>query len=258
MERDLICKGSYCEDCSIWRTLISDISKRFDKCIFRCSCCRSRVSVRANSFFYQIRKPLRLILTVLYFWCARTPVTTVLSLMNGETWTMGCLRTLSFIFTALSFRWVHREKSRVHELLAEENINAGTSSQAPTATPPRTTLAATTSPTTVPRRATPAATAPATTAAATAATTAATTAAATVTSAAANDDEIVESTAATPTTSVSYTLGKILIDYYNFFRDICTGHFHLHPVSLGGVGTVVQIDESKLGRRKICLFVGLV
>ena len=89
------------------------------------------MSVCANSFFfYQIRKQLGLILTVFFFVCARTPVTTVLSLMNGD------------------------------------------------------------------------------------------------------------------------VTDKTLIDYYNFLGDVCTGHFRLHPVMLGGVGTIVQINKSKLGRKK--------
>ena len=61
--------------------------------------------------------------------------------------------------------------------------------------------------------------------------------------------------ARTPVTTVLSLMNgdvtdKTLIDYYNFLGDVCTGHFRLHPVMLGGVGTIVQINESKLGRKK--------
>ena len=129
-EKDLLLRGSYCEDCSIWRTLIADNSKLLDGCVFRCSRCRTKQSVRFGSFFDQIKKPLRLILTVIFFWSSHTPVTTVLKNLGGD---------------------------------------------------------------------------------------------------------------------VSL---KTLIDYYNFVRDVCTGYFRLNPILLGGIGHVVQIDESKIGRKR--------
>ena len=36
-----------------------------------------------------------------------------------------------------------------------------------------------------------------------------------------------------------------IVDWYNFFREICRRYFTAHPVQLGGPGTVVEIDESK-------------
>ena len=43
---------------------------------------------------------------------------------------------------------------------------------------------------------------------------------------------------------------KNAIDWYNFFRDVCAEYFVNHPVTLGGPGKVVEIDESKFGKRK--------
>ena len=40
------------------------------------------------------------------------------------------------------------------------------------------------------------------------------------------------------------------MDWYNFHRDVCAQRFLDHPVQVGGVGKVVEIDESKFGRRK--------
>ena len=40
------------------------------------------------------------------------------------------------------------------------------------------------------------------------------------------------------------------MDWYNFHRDVCAQWFLDHPVQVGGMGKVVEIDESKFGRRK--------
>ena len=41
---------------------------------------------------------------------------------------------------------------------------------------------------------------------------------------------------------------KIAIDWYNFCRDICAEHFLANPITIGGPGKVVEIDESKFGK----------
>jgi hypothetical protein len=41
-----------------------------------------------------------------------------------------------------------------------------------------------------------------------------------------------------------------LVDWYNFYRDVCCQYFIDHPVQLGGPGEVVEIDESKFFQRK--------
>ena len=43
---------------------------------------------------------------------------------------------------------------------------------------------------------------------------------------------------------------KSIVDWYNFHRDVCAQYFIDHPVQIGGPGKVVEIDESKFGRRK--------
>lgn len=43
---------------------------------------------------------------------------------------------------------------------------------------------------------------------------------------------------------------KTIIDWFNFHRDICTQYFLDHPIQIGGIGTTVEIDESKFGKRK--------
>ena len=40
-------------------------------------------------------------------------------------------------------------------------------------------------------------------------------------------------------------LSKVtVIDIHSFFREICIRYFEKHPIKLGGIGAVVQIDES--------------
>ena len=39
-------------------------------------------------------------------------------------------------------------------------------------------------------------------------------------------------------------------DRYNFCRDVCGQYFFDHPVTIGGLGRVVEINELKFGRRK--------
>ncbi len=43
---------------------------------------------------------------------------------------------------------------------------------------------------------------------------------------------------------------RTVVDWYNFHRDVCAQYFLDHPVVVGGVGKVVEIDESKFGKRK--------
>ena len=42
----------------------------------------------------------------------------------------------------------------------------------------------------------------------------------------------------------------VVVDWYNFCRDVCGQYFLDHRVTNGGPGRVVEIDESKFGRRK--------
>ena len=41
-----------------------------------------------------------------------------------------------------------------------------------------------------------------------------------------------------------------VVDWYNFHRDVCAQYFIDHHVQIGGAGKIVEIDESKFGRRK--------
>ena len=43
---------------------------------------------------------------------------------------------------------------------------------------------------------------------------------------------------------------RVMIDWFNFFRDVCAQYFPYHPITIRGLGTVVEIDESKFGKRK--------
>ena len=43
---------------------------------------------------------------------------------------------------------------------------------------------------------------------------------------------------------------RVTIDWFNFFRDVCAQYFFDHPMTIRGPGTVVEIDESKFGKRK--------
>ena len=41
-----------------------------------------------------------------------------------------------------------------------------------------------------------------------------------------------------------------VVDWKNFLRDICVEELLVNPEPIGGVGTIVEIDESKFGKRK--------
>ena len=43
---------------------------------------------------------------------------------------------------------------------------------------------------------------------------------------------------------------RIASDWYNFFRDVCGQYFLDHPITIGGPGKIVEIDESKFGKKK--------
>ena len=43
---------------------------------------------------------------------------------------------------------------------------------------------------------------------------------------------------------------QTVVDWFNFHRDVCAQYFIDNPVQIGGVGKVVEIDESKFGRRE--------
>ena len=43
---------------------------------------------------------------------------------------------------------------------------------------------------------------------------------------------------------------RVTVDWFNFCRDVCAQNFLDHPIVIGGPGTVVEIDESKFGKRK--------
>ena len=43
---------------------------------------------------------------------------------------------------------------------------------------------------------------------------------------------------------------RVVIDWYNFIRDVVAEYFLDHPIAIGGPGTIVEIDESKFGKRK--------
>ena len=42
----------------------------------------------------------------------------------------------------------------------------------------------------------------------------------------------------------------VAIDWYNFFRDVCSQYFLDHSITIGGPRKIVEIDESKSGQRK--------
>uniref|UniRef100_A0A914PX13 ISXO2-like transposase domain-containing protein n=1 Tax=Panagrolaimus davidi TaxID=227884 RepID=A0A914PX13_9BILA len=43
---------------------------------------------------------------------------------------------------------------------------------------------------------------------------------------------------------------RTICDWLSFCRDICTFHYQRHPKRLGGPGTIVEIDETCVSRRK--------
>ena len=40
------------------------------------------------------------------------------------------------------------------------------------------------------------------------------------------------------------------MDWFNFHRDVCAQYFIDHPIQIDGAGAIVEIDESKFGKRK--------
>ena len=56
-----------------------------------------------------------------------------------------------------------------------------------------------------------------------------------------------------PVTTVSEMLAisqKTAIQWYAYFREVCTNQLVAHPVQLGGPGHIVEIDETNIARRK--------
>ena len=43
---------------------------------------------------------------------------------------------------------------------------------------------------------------------------------------------------------------QTIVDWFNFHRDVCAQYFIDNPVMLGGPGKIVEIDESKFGKKK--------
>ena len=43
---------------------------------------------------------------------------------------------------------------------------------------------------------------------------------------------------------------QTIVDWFNFHRDVCAQYFIDNPMMLGGPGKIVEIDESKFGKRK--------
>jgi len=43
---------------------------------------------------------------------------------------------------------------------------------------------------------------------------------------------------------------EAIVDYKNFFREVCQRYFERHPVIIGGPGKVVEIDETVITKRK--------
>ena len=39
---------------------------------------------------------------------------------------------------------------------------------------------------------------------------------------------------------------KIAVDWYKFCRDVCEEHFLANSIIIGGLGKIVEIDESNL------------
>ena len=43
---------------------------------------------------------------------------------------------------------------------------------------------------------------------------------------------------------------RVVIQWFVYFRDVCTNHLILNPRQIGGVGIQVQIDETLIAKRK--------
>ena len=43
---------------------------------------------------------------------------------------------------------------------------------------------------------------------------------------------------------------RVAVDWFNFLRDVRAQYFLDHPITIGGPGKIVEIDESKFGKRK--------
>jgi transposase-like protein len=54
-------------------------------------------------------------------------------------------------------------------------------------------------------------------------------------------------------TSITEMLGlseRTVIDWCNFTRNVCSNYLQKHPYTIGGVGHIVEIDESAVSKRK--------
>lgn len=46
-------------------------------------------------------------------------------------------------------------------------------------------------------------------------------------------------------------LNKSVVDWGNFHREICAQYFDKHPIKIGGIGHIVEIDETVLVKGSI-------
>lgn len=43
---------------------------------------------------------------------------------------------------------------------------------------------------------------------------------------------------------------EAIVDWKNYFRDICSMYFENHPQTMGGPDSIVEIDETVITKRK--------
>ena len=48
----------------------------------------------------------------------------------------------------------------------------------------------------------------------------------------------------------STILRKMLVDWFNFMRDLTIYHYNNNPQQIGGVNEVVELDETSMTKRK--------
>lgn len=65
-EKGVLYDGVYCHSCNVWMSQIRDASRKCDKYSWRCKRCRTKMSIRADSFWDTLKKPLNVALWILY------------------------------------------------------------------------------------------------------------------------------------------------------------------------------------------------
>ena len=81
-QNNLLHKEYYC--CNTQASIVSDTYGCSDGQIFQCNICLKRYPIRKHSFFSKSKLCLRILLSLLYYFCAGSSVSETCKILNGD------------------------------------------------------------------------------------------------------------------------------------------------------------------------------